>query len=334
MERINRQKNILSIISKLDITPTMYNNAVNKYNELAKHLTEHGIRAEIYPQGSFALGTVVRPIIKDENAAYDLDFVCQVYDDKNSLTAAQLRQKVQNILETSKLYNDNLKICDECFTIVFADIDGTGFSIDIVPAVAESSDKIVKLHSLTKNTDLVDTAIAIPKKEHSNYSWLTNNPKGYKKWFDDINMRFNDATFIETSSSDEAKFECQKQNKWWDEKLTKFRLFKDLILFVILLFVFVIVVKNSNPSWIRIVFSSIIIIRLIERIITNLRYMVLSIQISGAVSILENNKNEEQLLRLQEKIDAKRELSVVGWNFLHSKFAKRLTEAYESLKKM
>lgn len=197
MERINRQKNILSIISKLDITPTMYNNAVNKYNELAKHLTEHGIRAEIYPQGSFALGTVVRPIIKDENAAYDLDFVCQVYDDKNSLTAAQLRQKVQNILETSKLYNDNLKICDECFTIVFADIDGTGFSIDIVPAVAESSDKIVKLHSLTKNTDLVDTAIAIPKKEHSNYSWLTNNPKGYKKWFDDINMRFNDASKFE-----------------------------------------------------------------------------------------------------------------------------------------
>lgn len=151
-----------------------------------------------------------------------------------------------------------------------------------------------------------------------------DSPPGVKDWY----------TFIETSSSNEAKFECQKQNKWWDEKLTKFRLFKDLILFVILLFVFVIVVKNSNPSWVRIVFSSIIIIRLIERIITNLRYMVLSIQISGAVSILENNKNEEQLLRLQEKIDAKRELSVVGWNFLHSKFAKKLIEAYEALKKM
>ena len=164
------------------------------------------------------------------------------------------------------------------------------------------------------------------KQEISLYTSNTgkDSPPGVKYWY----------TFIETLSSDEAKFECQKQNKWWDEKLTKFRLFKDLILFAILLFVFVIVVKNSNPSWVRIVFSSIIIIRLIERIITNLRYMVLSIQISGAVSILENNKNEEQLLRLQEKIDAKRELSVVGWNFLHSKFAKRLTEAYESLKKM
>lgn len=164
------------------------------------------------------------------------------------------------------------------------------------------------------------------KQEISLYTSNTgkDSPPGVKDWY----------TFIETSSSDEAKFECQKQNKWWDEKLTKFRLFKDLILFVILLFVFVIVVKNSNPSWVRMVFSSIIIIRLVERIITNLRYMVLSIQISGAVSILENNKNEEQLLRLQEKIDAKRELSVVGWNFLHSKFAKRLTEAYESLKKI
>ncbi len=197
MEKIKRQNNILDIIRKLDITPTMYKNAVEKYNQLAKYLTEHGIRAEIYAQGSFALGTVVRPVFKGDDAAYDLDFICQVYDDKNSLTAAELRKKVQSILESSNLYSNNLLICDECFTIVFADVDGIGFSVDIVPAVAESPDKILKLYKASKNSDLIDSAIAIPKKESTNYSWLTNNPKGYKKWFDEINLRFNEVSKFE-----------------------------------------------------------------------------------------------------------------------------------------
>lgn len=30
----------------------------------------------MYPQGSFAIGTVVRPNVKNPDANYDLDFIC------------------------------------------------------------------------------------------------------------------------------------------------------------------------------------------------------------------------------------------------------------------
>lgn len=150
------------------------------------------------------------------------------------------------------------------------------------------------------------------------------SPPGVKDWY----------TFNGECSDKEAKFECQKQNIWWDEKLTKRRLLKDIILFLMLLAIFIIVVKNNNVSLIRILFSSIIIIRVVDRLIINLRYLILSVQIKGAASVLENNKTEEQLLLLQNKIDAKRRLSIVGCNFLHKKLAKKLTETYDSLKKL
>ena len=59
-----RQKDILSIIASLDISPTMYRNAVEKYKAITKFLSDCGIEADMYPQGSFAFGTVVRPNAK------------------------------------------------------------------------------------------------------------------------------------------------------------------------------------------------------------------------------------------------------------------------------
>ena len=55
-----RQNDILSLISQLDISPTMYKNAAEKYHTLASFLKSYGIEADIYPHGSFAFGTVVR----------------------------------------------------------------------------------------------------------------------------------------------------------------------------------------------------------------------------------------------------------------------------------
>ena len=67
-----RQKDILSIISSLDISPTMYKNAVEKYSAITKFLNDYGIDADMYPQGSFAFGTVIRPNATDHSASYDL----------------------------------------------------------------------------------------------------------------------------------------------------------------------------------------------------------------------------------------------------------------------
>ena len=81
---LERQQDILSIISELDISPTMYSNAVEKYKAITAYLESYGIEAEMYPQGSFAFGTVVRPTSKSADANYDLDFICQIKGDRSS----------------------------------------------------------------------------------------------------------------------------------------------------------------------------------------------------------------------------------------------------------
>ncbi|MCW3491339.1 nucleotidyltransferase domain-containing protein [Dethiobacter alkaliphilus] len=194
MSTYERQGDILKIISQLDITPTMYKNAVTKYTSIAEYLENNGIEADMYPQGSFALGTVVRPNAKDPNAAYDLDFICQLRIIRTYLTAAELRKNVEDILMSSDLYGGKLTINDNCFTIKYADVGGLGFSIDIVPAVDENEENKVRLRSKSKNPTLIDSAIAIPKKCEKNYNWITNNPKGYRRWFENINAPFQDSS--------------------------------------------------------------------------------------------------------------------------------------------
>ena len=201
MDILKRQKDIVSLINNLDITPTMHLNATQKYKRLAKYLIDNGIDAEIYPQGSFALGTVVRPITRGDDAKYDLDFVCQVYASKDTLSSSELREKVLGILQDSKTFDERLEICEECFTIEYSDIGGIGFSIDVVPAVPESQETISRLVTKNFRKDLVEAAISIPKQEDKKYSWITSNPRGYKIWFNEINSRFNDASRLEYRQS-------------------------------------------------------------------------------------------------------------------------------------
>lgn len=186
-----RQKDILSIIASLDISPTMYRNADEKYKAIAKFLGECGIEADIYPQGSFAFGTVVRPNAKDPSASYDLDFICQVSGNRNDHTPSELRRKIESALTSNKVYEGKLAVYEECFTIEYADVNGIGFTIDIVPATDEAYENKSRLVKKCLMPELIETAIAVPKHNgERNYSWLTNNPKGFRTWFDKINEPF------------------------------------------------------------------------------------------------------------------------------------------------
>lgn len=206
MNTFERRMDIVKIIEGLDISPTMYKNAVDKYLSIAKYLEDHGVNADIYPQGSFAFGTVVRPTANSDESAYDLDFICQVRQDKEGLTAAQLRDSIQSILDDSKLYGEGkLEVFDECFRITYAEVNGVSFSIDIVPAADESDAKKEQLRLMSQRQDLIDTAIAIPKLCDKKYEWITNNPRGFLTWFDEINAPFKEYGEIEQRR---AIFEC------------------------------------------------------------------------------------------------------------------------------
>lgn len=179
INRMDRKQDFEKLIGGLDISLTMYNNAVEKYTNLAKYLQENGIDCEIYPQGSFATGTVVRPYKKGKELEYDLDFICKVFIEKTNTTPKEARDKIIEVLNKSELYRTRLKEYDKCITLKYADLNDIGFNMDLVNGVIED-EKINILHGVAITNKLSDKS----------YRWSTINPKAYSDWFNKINEPF------------------------------------------------------------------------------------------------------------------------------------------------
>lgn len=69
-----------------------------------------------------------------------------------------------------------------------------------------------------------------------------------------------------------------------------------------------------------------LLIKLIERVVDSRKYRVLSIKIDGAQQTLEAHLTIEGIEQLQTLIDERRATNILGINFLHKKFANRLTK--------
>jgi hypothetical protein len=194
--RMSQEQLVDRVMSNLDITPTMLVNAIQKYEAIAKYLSECGVDAGFYPQGSFRLGTVVRPYRAGKDASYDLDVVCQLQDDKEKVTPGNVKNSIGDCLKRSSLYSGKLlPECDRCWTLEYARVDdATGFMLDLVPAVRQDLTERVRLISLGVPNDKASHAIAITEKTSGGmYSWQHSNPAGYALWFDEINAPFADA---------------------------------------------------------------------------------------------------------------------------------------------
>jgi hypothetical protein len=78
-----------NIARDLDLSPSKYKTAVQRYQSVGNHLeTGTGYPGEpntqnIYPQGSFRLGTVVCPLREDKEGDYDIDLVFQYQTNKD-----------------------------------------------------------------------------------------------------------------------------------------------------------------------------------------------------------------------------------------------------------
>lgn len=192
INREQRERDIIKLIEGLDIPQGLYEKAIGHYNAVATFLQEQGIESDIYPQGSYSLGTVVRPYKESEDAAYDLDAVCEIKINKSDTTAEEIKKMVGDALKSDGTYRKMLQEeWDKCWTLEYADVNGIGFSVDIVPAVAEE-DIVLKNNLETEGVDFTvyDSQIAITHKDGERYTWKTSNPKAYQNWFKKLNERF------------------------------------------------------------------------------------------------------------------------------------------------
>lgn len=179
------------LIKKLDLTPAMYNNAIEKYKALGEFFLANDERIIFYPQGSFVLGTTVRPYAEQKDRDYDLDAICLYNLVSSEVRPKEIRECVEHILKLSEVYKPKLKFFDRCITIEYANYGTLGFSIDVVPATNETLEKKQEMMKNGCLYEYASTAIDISSKTNNDaYRWISSNPKAYSKWFQNINAPF------------------------------------------------------------------------------------------------------------------------------------------------
>ena len=75
MDKFKKEELMNKIAHALDITPQMYNESMSAVRGLSAYIKNQIKNVEIYKQGSFKLGTIVRPYYKDKDGEFDIDLV-------------------------------------------------------------------------------------------------------------------------------------------------------------------------------------------------------------------------------------------------------------------
>lgn len=185
-----------SVAQELDISPSKYEEAVNRYRAVGDWLDAEGsslapYRPRIYPQGSFRLGTVIRPVRGGKEADYDIDLVCRLSIKKATVSPRQLKHMIGDRLKEHRKYEKMLD--DEgrrCWTLEYAETDGIGFHLDALPAIPEDDTGRMHLVAAGAPEQYATHAIAITERLINGiYVWIAggSNPVGYAQWFDSLN---------------------------------------------------------------------------------------------------------------------------------------------------
>ncbi len=154
-----------SICRKLQLSVTQYNLAESHYLAVGKWLEHESsilapYRPMLYPQGSLPMGTTNKPIGKEE---YDLDFVCELLIDWQTIRPIDLLSKVEYRIREHADYASRMKRGNRCISLIYAH----DFHLDIVPACS--------------NSVLGEGQIRIPDRETK--GWKDSNSRAYIRWF-------------------------------------------------------------------------------------------------------------------------------------------------------
>ena len=158
------------IAKELDISEDKRKKAVESYNSVGTYLSNHiKAQVDIFPQGSFGLGTVIKPLSDEDD--YDIDLVCKI--NKHFSNPKDLKNEVGQALKESDRYSKMLQ--DEgkrCWTLKYS--EEAQYHMDILPSITDITyDKDKKLKITNKD------------EETGTYTFTTTNPEAYFEWFNE-----------------------------------------------------------------------------------------------------------------------------------------------------
>nr|WP_245187932.1 nucleotidyltransferase [Frateuria flava] len=149
----------------LDISPTQYERAKKAYESIGElvELDLHPMlaSASVFPQGSFALGTIIQPIDR-RDGEFDVDLACRLDANTELVSPTEAKRILGQCLRKDGHYREKLEEKSRCWRINYAG----SFHLDICPLVrGPASD-------------------AVPDKELA--SWILTSPEKYAAWFNGL----------------------------------------------------------------------------------------------------------------------------------------------------
>ncbi len=197
---IDQQNNqigeILEELAKnLDVTEREFNIITTSYQAVGEHLAEKDnpltpYKPSIHPQGSFLLGTVVRPISDEDDL--DIDLVCELENKPAYWTQYDLKKAVGDRLNDNEIYGRILdKEGKRCWTLLYRS-ENPRYHLDVLPSIVCNNYREIVSRYFSENTQRNPDELAIHITDKTRYDyhtqpdveyWMISNPFGYAQWF-------------------------------------------------------------------------------------------------------------------------------------------------------
>lgn len=154
------------ICNKLQIAETQHRTAESRYRSVGEYLSRNDgalalVGPSIYPQGSFEIGTTVKPLKEQE---YDLDIVCELNLAWARVNPESVLNALERDLKANHVYTPIIERKNRCVRLNYAN----EFHMDILPACPNGA------YEKDGNVKVPDRAAR---------EWKDSNPKGYAEWF-------------------------------------------------------------------------------------------------------------------------------------------------------
>jgi hypothetical protein len=154
------------ICEDLQLSPSKHRLAEERYLAVGSWLEAEGSvlrfgHPRIYPQGSFRIGTTVRPLAGEE---FDLDFVLELEFGSLDLSPLAVLDLLEARLSEHGTYRHMIERKKRCIRLTYT----REFHLDILPARPQLPPQ--------------GTRVWIPDRELR--IWLRSDPKGYATWFE------------------------------------------------------------------------------------------------------------------------------------------------------
>ena len=164
-----KKQMVVGLLDKLcqqvEITETQFQTAKARYEAVGAWLSgsssQHLEQVQIYPQGSIALGTAIKPLAANE---FDVDLVCHLPSIGHTSSAQAVKALVGARLKEHGTYKSMLEEKQRCWRINYAN----EFHLDITPSIL--------------NPRCQQDGELVPDKTLA--QWKPTNPKGYINRFE------------------------------------------------------------------------------------------------------------------------------------------------------